>query len=88
MYDVDAFLPDRGPALHGAELSREKRVETVEVLLGPFDTGAGHYGGEALLVDADSVFDEGEVDVGDLEDVLGEVAFEDAATEWVSIATG
>jgi hypothetical protein len=31
-----------------------------------------------LLVDADGVFDQGEVDEGDLEDVQWKVAFEDA----------
>lgn len=84
MHDVDAFLPHGCPPLHGAELPREERVEAVEVLLGPFDAGAGHHGGEALLVDADGVFDEGEIDVGDLENVEREVAFEDAATRRVS----
>lgn len=88
MHNVDAFLPHGCPALHGAELSGEERVEAVEVLFGPFDAGAGHYGGEALLVDADGMFDEGEVNVGDLENVLGEVAFEDAATGQVSTGHG
>jgi len=33
---------------------------------------------EALLVDIDSILDDGEVDVGYLKDVVGKVAFEDA----------
>jgi hypothetical protein len=48
------------------------------VLLGPFDARAGHDRRETLLVDADGVSDKGEVDEGDLEDVEGEIAFEDA----------
>lgn len=81
MYDIHTLLPDGSAALDAAELAGEKRVEAVEVLFGPFDTGASHYGGETLLVDTDGVFDEAEVDVGDLEDVEGEVSFEDAGTE-------
>jgi hypothetical protein len=39
------------------------------MLGGPFDAGAGHPGWKALLVDADGVFEESEVDEGDLKDV-------------------
>lgn len=81
MHDVDAFLPDGGTPLDAAELAGEKGVEAVQVELGPFDAGAGHDGWEALLVDADGVLDQGEVDEGYLEDVEGEVAFEDTRSE-------
>lgn len=40
----------------------------------PANAGAGHHAGEALLIDADGVLDQGEVDEGDLENVKGEVA--------------
>lgn len=65
--NVDAFLPDSGAALYTTELARKQRVETVKMVLGPFDAGARHDRGEALLVDADCVLDKGEVDERDLE---------------------
>ena len=48
------------------------------MFLRPLDAGGHEDLGETLLIDVDCVFDDGEVDVGDLEDVVGEVAFEAA----------
>ena len=48
------------------------------MFLGPLDAGGHEDLREAFLVDVYCVFDDGEVDVGDLEDVVGEVAFEAA----------
>lgn len=67
--NVNAFLPDSGATLHTAELACEQRVKAVEMVRGPFDAGASHDRGEALLVDADGVLDKGEIDEGNLEDV-------------------
>lgn len=53
----------------------------------PSDAGTGHDAGEALLVDADGVFDQGEVDEGDLEDVEWEVTLEDTGPVWVQVST-
>ncbi len=50
------------------------------MLLGPFDAGRHENLRKAGLVDADGVFDDGEVDEGDLEDVVREVAFEYACS--------
>ena len=56
------------------------------MLLGPFDAGAGHQGWETLLVDADGVLDEGEIDEGNLEDVKWKVSFENAGPEYVAVS--
>lgn len=85
VHDVHALVPHAGAALDAAELARQDGVEAVEVLFRPLDAGRGHGRREALLVDADGVFDHGEVDEGDLEDVEGEVAFEDALSGFLSL---
>lgn len=85
MDDIHALIPHAGAALDAAKLARQDGIEAVEVLLGPLDAGGGHERGETLLVDGDGVFDDGEVDEGDLEDVEGEVAFEDALSGFDSL---
>jgi hypothetical protein len=77
MHDVKTFVPDRSAPLDAAELAAEQCIEAVEVCLRPSDAGTGHHAWEALLVDADGVFDQGEVDEGDLEDVEWEITLED-----------
>lgn len=79
MYNVKAFLPDSGPTLHAAELASQQAIEAIQVVLGPADTGAAHHARKALLVDADGVLDESEVDEGDLEDVERQVTLKDAS---------
>lgn len=76
VHNIEAFLPDRGPALYAAQLAAEQSVEAVQVMLGPANAGAGHQAGEALLIDTDGVLNQGEIDEGDLEDIKGEIAFE------------
>lgn len=68
--------PRLAPLSHAAELLRQQVVELIEPLFGPFHARGHHDGGEAFLESGDCVFDEGEVDVGELEDVVAEVAGE------------
>lgn len=77
MHDVETFLPDRSAPLYAAELAAEQIIKSVKVRLRPPDAGTGHHAGEALLVDADGVLDQGEVDERDLEDVEWEITLED-----------
>jgi hypothetical protein len=69
VYNVKTFLPNRGAALHATKLSVEQSIESVEVMLSPANAGTTHYAREALLVDTDGVLDQGEINVGNLEDV-------------------
>lgn len=78
MHNVQAFLPDGSAALHTAKLPSQHSIESIQVELGPADTGTAHHTREALLVDADGVFDETEVDEGDLEDVERQITLKDA----------
>ena len=80
MHDVNAFLPDSCAALDAAELAREQGVKAVKVVFCPTDTGAGHDRRKTLLVDANGVLDQREVDVGDLKNVEWEVSLEDTGT--------
>ena len=76
VHNIQTFLPDRCTALHAAELSIEEGIEAVEMMLRPANAGAAHCAGEALLIGSDGILDKIEVDVGDLEDVERQVAFE------------
>ena len=76
--DVETFLPDGGATLYTAELASKQSIESVQMMLGPANTRACHHAREALLIDADSVFDERKVDVGNLENVEWEITLEDA----------
>lgn len=69
MYNAHALLPDAGTAFDTVQLPCKELVEVIQVSLGPLDAGACHERREALLVDTDRVFDETEVDEGNLEDV-------------------
>jgi hypothetical protein len=60
---------------HRAQLPLQQLIEVIDVLLGPFDTGTHHDHWETALVDQGGIFDEGEVDEGDLVDVMVEVTF-------------
>lgn len=81
MHNLEAFLPDRGAALYAAQLSAEQTVETIQVMLGPANTGAGHHAGEALLIDANGVFNQGEIDKRDLENVKRKVTLKYASPD-------
>lgn len=74
-----AIPPLRLALPHAAQLPPQQRVELVQPLLRPLHAAAHHDGRETLLVRLDRVADEGEVDVGELVDVVGQVAFEDDA---------
>jgi hypothetical protein len=63
------------------ELPFEDTIEIVHMFLCPFDASGHHGHGKAALVDERSVFDNGEVDEGDLVDVEMEVSFENALSE-------
>lgn len=76
VHDIETFLPDRGAALHAAQLAAEQGIEAIQVMLGPANAGAGHHACEALLVDTDSVLDKIEVNEGDLKDVERKIALE------------
>lgn len=52
----------------------------VQVFLGPLDASAHHQGRKALLVYMDSVFDQREINKGDLEDMTVKVAFKENLT--------
>jgi hypothetical protein len=80
VHNIKTLLPDRGAPLHAAELSAEQSVESVKMMLSPSDTGAAHHAREALLVNANGILDESEVDIGDLEDVKRKITLEDASS--------
>jgi hypothetical protein len=84
MYDIDAFLPDSRASLYAAELPGEKGIESVQVVFGPLDAGTCHNSREALLIDVECVFDQGEIDVGNLEYIEGEITLEDTCPRSVS----
>lgn len=75
---VHAFLPHSAFRIDCAELAREDAVEVFNVIFRPLDAGRHHRGREAGLVRQDCVSDDGEVDEGELVNVLVEVAVEDA----------
>lgn len=75
---LHTLLPHGAFRVDGAELAREDGVEVLDVVLGPLDARRHHGRLEARLVREDGVADDGEVDEGDLEDVLVQVAVEDA----------
>lgn len=81
MHNLEAFLPDRGAALYAAQLAAEQSVETIQVMLGPANTGAGHHAGKTLLIDADGVLDQGEIDKRDLKNVKREVTLKYACPD-------
>lgn len=80
MHNVEALLPNRGTALHAAELSGEQSIEPIEVILRPANARTAHEAGEALLVDPDGILDQIKVDVGDLKDIERQVTLEDACS--------
>jgi hypothetical protein len=76
--NLNTLLPDLRGRLDAAQLPGQNGVEVVEMRLGPSDAGAAHGRREALLEGANGVAEEGEEDKGDLEDIEGEIAFEEA----------
>lgn len=56
-----ALDPRLTPMLGAAELPRQDDIESLDLVLGPFDTGAHHRWREADLEAADRVLDDGEV---------------------------
>lgn len=80
-HPVHAILPNGALRVQGAELSAEDLVEALNLLLGPSDACRHHEWREACLIDVHRVLDDGEVHKRQLEDVLREIAFEDALPE-------
>ena len=78
MRKLQAISPDLAVLLDTAQLSLEQDVELVYVLFGPLDTRRHELLREALLEHVDSVFDHDKVNVRDLEDVVGQIAFKGA----------
>lgn len=57
-----ALVPRLTPMLGAAELPRQDDIKGLDLVLGPFDTGAHHWWREAALEAADRVLDYGEID--------------------------
>lgn len=57
------------------------------MFLGPFDARRHHDHGEAALVDQGCVFDDREVDIGDLVNVEMKIPFEDALPFTIMVST-
>jgi hypothetical protein len=77
-----AFVPQIATLVYTAQLPLQQGVKLVDVLLCPLDARGHELLGKALLEHVDGVFDDGEVNVGDLEDVVGQIAFENALPRW------
>ena len=75
MHDIQALLPDCSTTLDTAELTTQQSIEPIQMMLCPPDAGTTHHAGEALLIDADRVLDEIEVDVRNLEDIQWQISF-------------
>lgn len=86
VYNIDAFLPDSRASLYAAELPGEKGIESIQMVFGPLDAGTCQNSREALLVDVDCVFDQSEIDVGNLEYIEGKIALEDTCPISVSVS--
>ena len=80
MHNINTLLPHGCAPLDAAELAGEEFVEAIEVLFGPLDTGARHHGRETLLVNANGVLNETEIDEGDLKYVERKISFKYAGT--------
>lgn len=74
--EIQTLVPRGVVALHTTQLPLQDDVEVVNMFLGPLDTGRHQRVRKARLERGDGVLDDEEVDVGDLEDVVGEIAFE------------
>ncbi len=74
---AQTIVPGFATHAHTPQLPSQSRIEFIQPLFRPFNTRAHRCWGETLLECADGVADEGEVDVGELEDVVAEVAFEE-----------
>lgn len=84
IHNIHALLPYASSTLDAAQLADENGVESTQMFLGPLDAGTGHRGRETLLIDADGVLNESEVNKTDLKDVKWEIAFEDALPSFES----
>jgi hypothetical protein len=78
MRQIHTLCPDLAILLYTTELPLEDYVELINVLLRPLDAGGHELLREALLEHVDRVLDDGKVDEGDLEDIDGDIALEDA----------
>lgn len=67
---IHAFVPCRTASLYATQLPRQDDVELVQMLLSPLDTRTHHERGETLLIDANGVLHEGEVNERHLENVV------------------
>ena len=82
--DPQTLIPHITPFIHTTQLPLQEHIEPVDMLFSPFDARGHELLREALLEHVDGILDDGEVDVGSLEDVVGEIAFEDALPSVVS----
>lgn len=84
---LDTVVPLLAVLLQLANLARQQVVELVDMLLGPLDRGARHGRRKARLVDGNGVADERKVDVGDLVQVLVQVAGVGALSARCAVST-
>lgn len=75
---IHALLKSGTTSFSAAQLSGKNDIESVNLFLGPLDARTHEQRWETGLKSRDSVFDDGEVDKGQLPDVLMQVAFENA----------
>jgi len=68
---LHTFLPKRAILIDATQLPRQDDVEIINMLFRPLHASRHKNLREALLVYVNGVFDDGEVDEGDLEDVVG-----------------
>lgn len=78
---IHAVFPHLCVLTYATQLSSQEHIKLIDMLFGPLDARRHEYLREALLVDVDCVLDDGEVNIGDLEDVVRKVAFKNALAE-------
>ena len=83
---LKTLRPGFASTLGAAELPGENEVESLNLLLSPFDAGAHHWGREAALEAFDRVMDDHEVDEGELPNIQVQVPLENALPRNLSAA--
>jgi hypothetical protein len=88
MRHIHTLCPKLATLVHAAQLPLEQNIELIDMLFRPLDARGHELLWKTLLEHIDSIFDDGEVDVRDLEDVIWEIAFEDALPVGLSARVG
>ena len=84
---VHTFRPNRPDLVSAAQLSRKNDIESVHLLLGPFDAGAHQQRRKTHLKCGNGIPDYGEVNKRYFPDVLMEVTLKDTLPS-IIISTG